>query len=153
MQRHEAQISWRRDHGEFIRQRYSRAHEWHFDGGAKVSASASPNNVPEPYSVPAAVDPEEALVAATSSCHMLWFLAIAAKRGYVVDSYEDAAYGVIEDLPSGNRGFSQITLCPRIRFSGEAVPSAEESAAMHQEAHNACFIANSLRCDVVVAAA
>lgn len=128
-------------------------HEWIFDGGARISASSSPRNVPVPYSDAALVDPEEALVAAASSCHMLWFLAVAARRGYVVDSYEDAAYGVIEENATGGRAFGRITLLPRIAFSGGAIPSDSELTEMHQEATDECFIANSLSCDVVVAAA
>jgi organic hydroperoxide reductase OsmC/OhrA len=102
--------------------------------------------------VPSAVDPEEALVAAASSCHMLWFLSIAARRGYTVDSYEDAAYGVVEENNDGRQAFSQITLRPEIEFSGSSSPSAPDLSVMHQEAHDACFIANSLCCEVIVAA-
>lgn len=150
---HKARVTWSRGGVKFTDQRYSRAHEWNFDGGARVSASASPANVREPYSVPSAVDPEEALIAAASSCHMLCFLSIAAASGYTVDSYKDAAYGVIEENAAGRLAFSRITLCPEIRFWGSRSPSAPELAAMHQEAHHACFIANSLCCEVIVAAA
>ena len=150
---HEARVSWRRGDDKFTDQRYSRAHEWRFDGGVSVSASSSPANVREPYSVPSAVDPEEALVAAASSCHMLCFLSIAAREGYTVDSYEDAAYGVIEENAEGRQAFSRITLRPEIMFLESCSPSAPDLAAMHQEAHRACFIANSLCCEVVVAAA
>lgn len=152
-QRHEARIDWHRDGANFVDQRYSRVHQWSFDGGSTVQASASPSNVPTPYSSPAAVDPEEALVAAASSCHMLWFLAIAAKRGFVVESYRDEAWGMIGDDPVGRRAFTRITLEPRIEFSGSKRPDPAEVDAMHAEAHHECFIANSLRCDVVVAAA
>lgn len=152
MAEHRAQISWRRNGAEFIDHRYSRAHEWGFDGGARVQASAAPSNVPEPYSVPEAVDPEEALVAAASSCHMLWFLALAAKRGFVVDSYVDEASGLMARDQAGRQAFSRITLHPRVAFNGSQ-PSATELAALHEEAHNSCFIANSLRCEITVAAA
>lgn len=152
MAQHRAQISWRRNGVEFVDHRYSRAHEWQFDGGARVLASAAPGNVPEPYSVPEAIDPEEALVAATSSCHMLWFLALAAKRGFVVDSYVDEASGLIGQNQAGRHAFSRITLHPQVTFSGNQ-PTETELAALHEEAHNSCFIANSLRCEITIAAA
>ena len=152
MSEHRAQISWRRNGVEFIDHRYSRAHEWGFDGGARVQASASPSNVPEPYSVQEAVDPEEALVAAASSCHMLWFLAHAAKRGFVVDSYVDEANGFIAADQAGRHVFTRITLHPLVAFSGDQ-PTEAEVAALHEEAHDSCFIANSLRCEITVAVA
>jgi organic hydroperoxide reductase OsmC/OhrA len=149
---HRAQVSWRRNGVEFVDHRYTRGHEWYFDGGARIEASASPSNVPGPWSVPEAVDPEEALVAATSSCHMLWLLALAARRGFVVDEYTDEATGVIEGDAAGRRAFSRITLRPRVLFSGNG-PSEAELSELHEEAHNNCFIANSLRCEVVIARA
>jgi len=149
---HSAHVSWQRAGAKFTDQRYSRAHEWRFDGGARVEASASPSNVPEPYAVPAAVDPEEALVAATSSCHMLWFLSLAARRGFVVDAYTDEVIGVIEPNAAGRAAFSRIVLHPIIQYAGRT-PSAAEAAALHEEAHERCFIANSLACEVVVATA
>ena len=152
-QRHGARISWRRDDVAFVDQRYSRTHQWTLDGGATIQASASPSNVPEPYSDPNAIDPEEALVAAASSCHMLWFLAIAARQGFVIDSYVDEPEGLIEEVGAGRRAFSRITLRPQIEFSGGRRPELAEVDAMHAEAHNSCFIANSLSCDVIVAPA
>ena len=149
--RHEACIRWHRGGVDFVDHRYSRAHEWNFDGGARIDASASPGNVPEPYSNPEAVDPEEALVAAASSCHMLWFLSLAARGGMVVDSYVDRASGVIEKNQDGRQAFSRITLQPAVIFSGDVTPSDTEIAAMHEAAHDKCFIANSLSCEVIVA--
>ena len=150
MGEHTAHVSWQRDGATFTDLRYSRAHEWRFDGGARVDASASPSNVPQPFSDSAAVDPEEALVAATSSCHMLWFLSLAARQGFVVDAYADEVIGVIEPNASGRLAFSRIVLHPIIQYAGRA-PSEAEAAALHEEAHGKCFIANSLRCEVVVA--
>jgi organic hydroperoxide reductase OsmC/OhrA len=150
MHRYEARVSWSRNGAKFTDNRYSRGHEWSFDGGAKVAASSSPSVVPEPYSVAAAVDPEEALVASASSCHMLWFLSLAAKRGFVVERYVDEASGVMERNAAGKLAFSRITLRPRIEFSPEKEPSADELGALHHAAHDECFIANSLRCEVVV---
>ena len=150
MHRYEARIAWKRGGATFTDNRYSRGHQWTFDGGVTVPASSSPLTVPLPYSVPEAVDPEEALVAATSSCHMLWFLSIAGQRGFVVDGYSDDAFGVMEKNVDGKLAFTRITLRPRIEFAGDKSPSADELAALHHRAHEECFIANSLKCDVVV---
>jgi organic hydroperoxide reductase OsmC/OhrA len=150
MHRYEARIAWRRDGAKFTDNRYSRGHEWTFDGGVTVRASSSPLTVKAPYSVAEAVDPEEALVAATSSCHMLWVLSIAAQRGFVVDRYADEAFGVMEENADGKLAFTRITLRPRIEFAGDKVPSADELAALHHRAHEECFIANSLKCDVAI---
>jgi organic hydroperoxide reductase OsmC/OhrA len=106
--------------------------------------------VPLPLSVADAVDPEEALVASTSSCHMLYFLFFAAKRGFVVERYDDQAFGVLEKNPSGKMFMSRITLRPHVVFSGDKVPSADELSSLHHAAHDECFIANSLKSDIVV---
>jgi organic hydroperoxide reductase OsmC/OhrA len=148
--RYEARIRWSRDGAAFIDNRYSRRHEWAFDGGVKVVASASPAVVPAPYSVAEAVDPEEALVASASSCHMLWFLSLAARKGLVVESYVDDAFGVMEKNLEGKLAFSRIALRPTVRFSTERSPSAEELASLHRAAHDECFIASSLKAEVVV---
>lgn len=150
MHRYEARISWQRGGAKFTDNRYSRGHEWSFDGGVTVSASSSPLTVKVPHSVAEAVDPEEALVAATSSCHMLWFLSLAGRRGFVVDRYADDAFGVMEKNADGKVAFTRITLRPQIEFVGEKLPSAAEIAALHHSAHEECFIANSLKCDVVI---
>lgn len=150
MHRYEARIAWQRDGAVFTDNRYSRGHQWSFDGGVTVPASSSPLTVKVPYSVAQAVDPEEALVAATSSCHMLWFLSLAARRGFVVDRYADEAFGVMEQNADGKLAFTRITLRPRIECGGAKRPSAVELAALHHEAHDECFIANSLRCEVVI---
>ncbi|HET7845584.1 MAG TPA: OsmC family protein [Xanthomonadales bacterium] len=149
MHRYEATISWNRDGAAFTDNRYSRAHEWSFDGGVRVPASSSPAVVREPMSQANAVDPEEALVAATASCHMLWFLSLAAKRGYVVERYEDAAFGTMDEV-DGKVRFTKVTLRPAIAFAGPKQPDAAALAALHERAHAECFIANSLRCPVVV---
>jgi organic hydroperoxide reductase OsmC/OhrA len=152
MHRYDARISWQRDGATFSDNRYSRGHEWSFDGGVTVRASSSPLTVKAPYSVVEAVDPEEALVAATSSCHMLWFLSLAGLQGIVVDRYSDDAFGVMEKNAEGKVAFTRITLRPQIEFVGEKLPSAAEIAALHHAAHEECFIANSLKCDVVIEA-
>ena len=152
MHRHEARVAWTRGEAVFSDKRYSRGHEWSFDGGITVRASASPAVVPVPYSVPEAVDPEEALVAAAASCHMLWFLFLTAQDAFVVDEYVDDAYGVIEKGADGKLCISRITLRPKIQFSGGKVPTQAQIQAMHHAAHDKCFIANSLKSEIVVEA-
>ena len=149
MKQFEATVAWQRGTQSFADQRYSRAHEWIFDGGVRVPASSSPLSVPAPMSDPAAVDPEEALVAAASSCHMLFFLSIAAQRGFVVDDYRDHAVGYMEKNEDGNIAMTKIALRPAITFS-LTPPNAAELAAIHHAAHAKCYIANSIRADVVV---
>jgi organic hydroperoxide reductase OsmC/OhrA len=153
MHRYEARIAWQREGAEFTHHRYSRGHAWTFDGGVTVPASSSPQSVPAPYSVAAAVDPEEALVAATSSCHMLWFLAFAAKQGFVVDRYVDDAFGVMERNAEGKLAITRITLRPDIAFSGDTLPTVEQLQTLHHRAHEECYIANSIKAEVIVAAA
>jgi organic hydroperoxide reductase OsmC/OhrA len=150
MHKYEAQVRWSRQDAKFTDNRYSRGHEWSFDGGVTVPASSSPTVVPLPYSVVAAVDPEEALVASVSSCHMLFFLYLAAKQGYVVEHYHDQAFGVMEKNQAGRLAFHRITLRPRIEFTGDKKPAAGELKALHHTAHEECYIANSLNCEVVV---
>ena len=138
-----ARIDWTRGDARFSDLKYPRAHRWSFDGGAVVRGSSSPSVVPAPQSDPAAVDPEEAFIAALSSCHMLWFLAIAAKRGCIVDAYSDDATGVMARNASNRLAMTEVVLRPRVRFSGKQPTDAEHSA-MHVLAHERCFIANSV---------
>jgi organic hydroperoxide reductase OsmC/OhrA len=151
MSKFTARVVWVRDGQAFVDNRYSRAHRWEFDGGLAVPASSSPLSVREPMSDPSAVDPEEALVAAASSCHMLFFLAIAAQRGFVVERYDDNAIGLMEKNAEGKTALTRITLAPAIAFEGKA-PTAEELASMHHTAHDKCYIANSIKAEVVIAA-
>ncbi len=150
MHRYEAKINWSRNEATFTDNRYSRVHDWVFDGGIKVPASASPSVVRPPFSIAEAIDPEEALVAAASSCHMLSFLYLAAKRGFVIDTYEDNAFGIMEKNPQGKQAITRITLRPKIQFSGEKLPSASELSVLHHAAHEECYIANSIKSEVVV---
>lgn len=145
---YKATIDWSRDGAVFTDNRYSRGHRWMFDGGVEVPASSSPHVVPLPLSVAAAVDPEEAFVASLSSCHMLWFLSIAAKRGFLVESYRDEATGTMAKNADGELAMTQVTLHPEARFGGDLRPSADELTAMHHEAHEMCFIANSVKTEV-----
>ena len=149
MKTFDASLSWERGAQAFTDQRYSRAHTWTFDGGLSVPASSSPLSVPLPMSDAAAVDPEEALVAAASSCHMLFFLSLAAARGLVVDSYRDQATGFLGTDEQGRPALTRIVLRPRIAFA-DRPPDAAVLAALHHEAHARCYIASSLRGEVVV---
>ena len=151
MAEHRATISWqRRGDGDFAKGHYSREHIWRFDGGAALVASASPSIVPAPGSSAAAVDPEEAFVASLASCHMLTFIDIARHKGFVVDSYEDDAVGVLARNDLGRRWISTVTLNPRIAFAGRP-PTADELADLHDRAHEGCFIANSVRSALTIA--
>jgi organic hydroperoxide reductase OsmC/OhrA len=149
MSLHLAEILWQRGDQPFVDNRYSRRHLLRFDGGVEIAASSSPHVVPVPLSDPAAVDPEEAFVAALASCHMLWFLSIAARRGFRVDRYADAASGLMAADERGRPAITRVTLRPEVAFSGAVLPSDQQVAAMHEEAHEACFIANSVRTQVV----
>ena len=150
MSKHTANISWSRGDATFTDNKYSRRHMWRFDGGIEVPASASPQSVKAPYSSLDAVDPEEAFVAALSSCHMLWFLWIAAKRGYRVHAYEDEAEGFLEKDAEGHISMTRVVLRPRIAFGDGHAPAAADVTSMHDEAHHLCNIANSVKTTVSV---
>jgi organic hydroperoxide reductase OsmC/OhrA len=145
-----ATVEWRSEGG-FREGRYSRAHSWSFDGGAVVRASSSQHVVPAPMSDPAGVDPEEALVASVSSCHMLWFLHLARDSGLEVAAYRDEARGTLGKDERGRLAMTRILLRPRIDFAGEP-PAADLIERLHHEAHERCFIANSLRTEIAVEA-
>lgn len=155
MAHYTADILWLRGEQPFIDNRYSRRHVVRFDGGVEMPGSSSPHVVPLPMSDASAVDPEEAFVASLSSCHMLWFLAIAAKRRFCVDRYFDAAVGTMGRNAEGREAMLTVTLRPDVRFSGATLPTPAEIAQMHHEAHDECFIANSVktevRCEPVIA--
>jgi organic hydroperoxide reductase OsmC/OhrA len=143
-----ASVTWQRGTAAFTDNRYSRAHHWRFDEGLEVPASSSPHAVPLPLSEARAVDPEEALVASLASCHMLWFLSIAAKRGFVVDRYTDDPVGELGKNALGKPAITVVTLRPDVAFSGAVLPSREELVAMHHAAHEQCYIANSVTAEV-----
>jgi len=151
--RHEytATVEWQRDATptDFHAGRYSRRHVMRFDGGAVVPGSAAVANVPLPYADPSAVDPEEAFVASISSCHMLWFLALAAKARYAARSYRDDAIGVMTQNESGKLWVSRVTLRPTVTFDGDHQPTRAQLLALHHRAHEECFIANSVRTEIV----
>jgi organic hydroperoxide reductase OsmC/OhrA len=144
-------ISWKKDTGEsFIDNKYSRAHSWTFDGGIAVSASSSPHVVPLPMSKESAVDPEEAFVASLSSCHMLWFLSIAAAKNFVVESYEDEAEGILAKNEEGKLAMTEVTLRPQVNFAGKALPSRDQVEELHHLAHDSCFLANAVKTKITV---
>ena len=150
MSEYKAKVTWQRGEQDFSGNRYSRGHEWEFDGGLKVAASSAPGVVPVPMSVEGNVDPEEAFVASLSSCHMLWFLAIAGKKRFVIDSYTDNAVGYLEKFEGSKMWMSKVVLKPDIKFGGDRQPSADELQQMHEAAHENCYIANSVATEVVI---
>lgn len=152
MSKHMATISWKRTSPDFLTGKYSREHTWHFDGGATVSASSSPSVVPVPCSNPAHVDPEEAFVAAVSSCHMLTYLFLACQDGFQVERYDDEAMGVMAKNERGVPWVSVVTLHPRIVYSGGKLPTPADEERLHHLAHEQCFIANSIKTEVKIGA-
>lgn len=151
MSTYSARLLWSRpDDQAFTDRRYSRAHHLLFDGGVQLLGSSSPQVVPLPYSDAAGVDPEELFVASLSSCHMLWFLDITCRAGWCVDRYEDDAVGVMARDAQGRLAMTEVTLRPAVVFGGEHRPGAEVVAQLHHQAHEACFIANSVRTAVNV---
>lgn len=146
MSQHLAKISWKRQTKDFAYDTYNRTHTWAFDDGTSLTASAAP----EFNGGSIGVDPEEALVSATASCHMLTFLAIASKKGYVVDTYSDQAIGSLEKIGSGQLAVTKILLSPKVTFSGEKIPSDDQLASLHESAHRNCFIANSIKAEVTI---
>ena len=150
MAEHTAKILWLRGNQNFLDNRYSRKHVIELDGGLEIPASSSPHNVPLPYSDESAADPEELLVAALSNCHMLWFLSIAAKRGFCVDSYEDNVVGKMAKNDNNKLFLAEVTLTPNVTFSGTKIPTTEELELLHHKAHEECFIANSVLTEVII---
>lgn len=149
MSHYSAQLVWRRQpHEAFVDNRYSRRHELRFDGGAKLAASSSPQVVPLPMSDASAVDPEELFVASLASCHMLWFLGLAASLGYCVDSYSDDAVGEMARNAEQQMVMTVVTLRPKVIFGGAKLPNAADLAKLHHQAHASCYIANSVKTDV-----
>ena len=144
-----ADILWQRGEQDFVSGRYSRRHLLRFDGGIDVPGSSSPHVVPLPWSDANAVDPEEAFVASISSCHMLWFLSIAAKHRHCVDSYHDHASGEMRKNSAGKLVVARVTLRPAVVFSGDHIPDHSALRRLHHEAHEECYIANSVKTEIV----
>jgi len=150
MSQHTATIKWRAGEGDFARGRFSREHTWTCDGGLVIQASSSPAVVPAPLSNPAYIDPEEAFVASLSSCHMLTFLFLAGRKGFVISSYDDEAVGTMTKNERGTPWISTVVLRPKIVYVGDKRPTPEEEHALHEAAHDGCFIAQSVKTDVKV---
>ena len=150
MSEYRATVVWHRDGAVFVDNKYSRLHEWEFDDGTVVAATASPHIVPPPSSDGRRVDPEEAFVAALSSCHMLFFLSLAAKQGLVIDTYTDQATGLLADRGDGKLAMTEVTLQPALTLASPGDGSDELIDALHHAAHEACFIANSVTTRVVI---
>lgn len=150
MSEYYAKVNWSKTNDEtFIDNQYSRGHQWSFDGGITVQASSSPHIVAVPYSIEANVDPEEAFVASLSSCHMLFFLSIAAKRRYIVNSYTDNAIGIMSEDSDERIAMTTVKLRPHVKFLGDKQPTLVQLEKMHHQAHEQCFIANSVKTNIV----
>jgi organic hydroperoxide reductase OsmC/OhrA len=149
MSEHRATIEWRRGNAAFTYETYSRSHWLHFEDGIEVPARAAPANIPSTAVDGPGVDPEQAFVASLSSCHMLWFLHLACQAGHVVERYVDEASGILGKTTTGRLAMTRVTLNPAVAFSG-ATPSAEAHAALHEKAHERCFIANSVTTEIVL---
>lgn len=150
MNRYQATIRWEQTDESFNGNDYSRKHTWHFDGGQELPASASPHIVPEPYSDPSAVDPEEAFVASISSCHMLWFLSLAAKEGYHITKYEDQAEGFMQKNQEGKLAITEVILRPVVTFVEDRKPDRQMFDKLHDQAHKRCFIAHSVKSEITI---
>ena len=148
MAEYHAVVEWERNGQAFTDGKYSRGHRWEFDEGVTVPASASPLHVPRGCADTAAVDPEEAFVAALSSCHMLFFLWLASRQGFAVESYRDAAVGVMGKDAEGKEAIVSVTLRPQVRFAGNRAPTPPELDALHHAAHEECYLARSVRTEV-----
>jgi organic hydroperoxide reductase OsmC/OhrA len=151
MSEHKASVSWVHQRGNFLKGTYSREHTWRFDGGMVIAASPALSSVPVPYANPANVDPEEAFVAAISSCHMLTYLYLAHRSGFAVASYEDDAVGFMTENKRGSLWMSSVLLRPKIVYSGEQKPSPDAESQLHHAAHEECYIANSVKTEITVA--
>ena len=149
MSEYKTTVAWSRGDTVFTDNRYSRGHTWSFDGGIEVPASSSPHVVPLPMSIAAAVDPEEAFVISLSSCHMLWFLSLAAARRWLVESYRDEAVGILGKDNLGKLMMTRVTLYPAVIFGGTQPPDPAEIRALHHRAHEECFLANSVKTEIL----
>lgn len=149
MSDYKATIEWRRQTADFDYQTYNRTHTLAFEGGIRVPASSAPGNIPPTAAGAPGVDPEQAFVASLSSCHMLWFLHLASKASLVVDRYVDEASGVLAKNATGDMAMTRVTLRPEVSYAGRK-PSPEEHARLHEDAHHKCFIANSVKSEVLI---
>tara|TARA_B110000037_G_scaffold71733_1_gene86493 strand:- start:565 stop:1014 length:450 start_codon:yes stop_codon:yes gene_type:complete len=145
MSEHVAKLDWKRGEDDFAYKNYSRNHSWEFQNGDTLIASAAPQYLGDPTKV----DPEQAFVASLASCHMLTFLAIASMQRKTVDAYQDKAIGRLAKNPQGKMVISTVDLYPIIKFAPGSEPTQAELQAMHDKAHQECFLANSVTCEIV----
>lgn len=150
MHNYQATIQWHRNQQKFTDLKYSRSHSWHFDGGLSIAASSSAHIVPLPYSVAENIDPEEAYIAALSSCHMLFFLSIAAKQGYVIDYYSDSATGLLQQTEEKTMAITQVILAPKVVVAESQIMPVQKQMPIHEQAHKQCFIANSVKTTITI---
>jgi organic hydroperoxide reductase OsmC/OhrA len=147
MSEHHACLRWTRTSSDFAYDNYNRAHEVRFkDGDIVLPASSAPQFLGDHDRV----DPEEAFVASCASCHMLSFLAICARKRLAVDAYEDDAVGYLEQGASGKFWIARVTLKPRVRFATGMIVDAAALAQIHHQSHEECFIANSVKTQIIV---
>jgi organic hydroperoxide reductase OsmC/OhrA len=149
MSEYRATVEWARSTVDFDYKTYNRTHTLAFEGGIRVPASAAPANIPPTAAGAPGVDPEQAFVASLSSCHMLWFLHLACRAKFIVDRYVDEASGVLEKNAEGRMAMTRVTLRPVVSYAGRA-PGVEEHTQLHEGAHDKCFIANSVKTEVVI---
>jgi organic hydroperoxide reductase OsmC/OhrA len=151
MSKYSATIIWQRGKDEkYIDNKYSRGHEWSFDGGISIPASASPKVVPLPYSIEENIDPAEAFIASIASCHMLYFLSIAAKMNFIVDEYIDNPVGVLENDNEGFMAITKVILNPKVKFYNNMILLPKEIDEIHNKAHQKCFLVNSIKTHVII---
>lgn len=150
MPNYKATIHWKRSGAKFLDHKYQRRHTWTFDSGLTMTAAASPHIVGESYTDPSAIDPEEAFTASVASCHMLWFLSLAAGRGFVVNNYMDNSQGVLEKNSEGKLAMTKVIIRPVVTFETERMPSQNDFLGLHRQAHSKCFIANSIKSDIEI---
>jgi organic hydroperoxide reductase OsmC/OhrA len=147
---HFATVEWRRTTPDFKYPTYDRAHHLRFDEGLEIAATGARANIPASAPYSPGVDPEQALVAAISSCHMLWFLHLACDAKLVVDRYTDRAVGVLAKNRDGKMAITRVTLRPEIAFGAGTQPTREQLDELHEKAHERCFIANSVKSEIVI---
>lgn len=146
-----SRIVWRKEADEiFLDGKYERTHQWIMNDGAKIDVSASPEIVPMPMSDPSLIDPEEAFLSSISSCHMLFFLSIAAKKKIIVEVYEDTPIALMGNNENGKMAILSIELQPIVKFVGDKQPTDATVKRMHQLAHANCFLANSINAKITI---
>jgi len=150
MPNYKATIHWKRSGAKFLDHKYQRTHTWTFDNGLRLKAAASPHIVGKSFTDSSVIDPEEAFIASVGSCHMLWFLSLAAGMGFVVNKYSDQSEGTLEKNSEGHMAMTKVLIQPMVSFEADNAPSQEDFLKLHREAHRKCFIANSVKSDIEI---